>query len=143
MLRVTSHRFHRRGFTLLEVAIACAMFVIVGLVLAELLHLVGRQERAADARQAALRAVANRLEGLQARSWNDLPIGKTDETPPDDVLLLLKSARMQSEVTAEEDGVTRQIRVQLDWRDPAGNWLPPIALSAWKHRPVSSSEEQP
>jgi Tfp pilus assembly protein PilV len=144
MLRVThQHRRPRRGFTLLEVGIACVMFVVVGLVLAELLHLVARQERSADARQAALRAVANRLEQLQARAWDDLPVAKKDETPPDDVLLLLKSARMQAEVIDVEEGAVRQIRVQIEWRDPAGNWLPPVALSAWKHRPASTSEGQP
>jgi type II secretory pathway component PulJ len=143
MLRATSkHRRHRRGFTLLEVGIACAMFVIVGIVVAELLHVVARQERTADARQAALRAVANRLEQLQARAWDELPVAKMDERPPEDVLQLLKNARMQSEVTAVEEGAARQIRVQIDWRDPAGNWLPPVALSAWKHRPAKS-EEQP
>jgi type II secretory pathway pseudopilin PulG len=141
MLRVTlTHRHRRRGFTLLELTTACAMFVVVALVVAELVHGITRQERSADARQAALRAVANRLEQLQARDWDDLPVAKTDETLPDDVQMLLKTARMQTEVTTVEEGAARQIRVQIDWRDPAGNWLPPVALSAWKHRP--RSEEQ-
>lgn len=141
MLRVTLNHRHRRGFTLLELTTACAMFVVVALVVAELIHVITRQERSADARQAALRAVANRLEQLQARDWDDLPVAKTHETLPDDVQLLLKSARMQTEVTAVEAGAARKIRVQIDWRDPAGNWLSPVALSAWKHRP--GSEEQP
>ncbi len=142
MLRVTTNHRRRRGFTLLEMGIACAMFLVLGIVLAELLNLVARQERSADARQAALRAVANRLEQLQARAWDELPVANTDDELPEDVRLLLKSARMQTEVAAVEDGA-RQIRVQMDWRDPAGNWQAPVVLTAWKHRPNSNSKEQP
>ena len=135
----------RTAFTLLEMVLACAMFVLCGVIVAEMLHLFARQERAVDARQAALRAVANRLEQLQARTWEELPVSPlADEPPPTDVTSLLKGATMQTEVVDAENGAAREIRVQVVWSDPAGNRAQPIALSAWKHRPAArSAEEQP
>ncbi|WP_254507003.1 hypothetical protein [Anatilimnocola floriformis] len=145
MKRRPAHRAaaHRSAFTILEMTIASAMFVACALVVAQLLHLIARQERATDARQAALRAVANRLDVLQAQTWEQLAVRVvTDEAAPEDVLLLLKTATMHSEVVALDDDASRQIRVWVEWRDPAGNRVQPIELSAWKHRPAPV-EEQP
>ena len=134
---------HHRAFTVLEVAIAAVLFVASAVVVAQLLHLIARQERATDARQLALRAVANRLEVLQAQAWEQLEVRKPmEETVPENVLLFQKSAKMHSEVVAVEEGAARQIRVWIEWRDPAGNPVQPLELSAWKHRP-GSAEEQP
>jgi len=134
---------NRHAFTLLEVTLASAVLIACAVVIAEMLHLVARQERTTDARHAALRAVANRLEVLRAHGWDELgerPL--RDDPVPEEVRSLLKNAKLQSEIVAVEDGAARQIRVQLTWRDAAGNRVQPIELSAWKHRPARQ-EEQP
>ena len=136
-------RSHRRAYTILEVTIASVMFIACAVVIAQMLHLIARQERATDARQAAIRTVANRLEVLQASSWDELEVRPArDEPVPEIVLAVLKTATMHSEVSAVEEGAARQIRVWIEWRDPAGNRVQPIELSAWKHRPTSA-EGQP
>jgi prepilin-type N-terminal cleavage/methylation domain-containing protein len=136
----------RRGFTLLEVTIAAALLILCGAVIAQMLHLVARVERSSDARQAAVRAVANRLEQLQARSWDKLPVAKrTAEAAPAEILQVLPRAQLWTEVIELEEGQLREIRVQIDWTDAAGNPVQPVSLSAWKHRPATAAakEEQP
>ena len=145
MSRRNAHhcRSHRSAYTVLEVTLASVMFIACAVVVAQMLHLIARQERATDARQAAIRAVANRLEVLQASTWEELEVRPAkEETVPENVLAILKTATMHSEVTAVEDGAARQIRVWIEWRDPAGKRVQPLELSAWKHRPTSA-EGQP
>lgn len=126
----------------MEVSIACVMLIAGGAIVAQMLHLIARQERSTDARQAAIRAVANRLEVLQASDWDELEIRPaTEETVPANVLAVMKTATMHSEVTAVEDGAARQIRVWIEWRDATGKQVQSLELSAWKHRP--QAEEQP
>lgn len=135
-----------RGFTLLEVSAASMILIVTCALMAQLLFLVSRQERAAELRQTALRAVANRLEQLQARGWDELPVAKAaEEAAPAEVLALQPQAIMRTEVTAAEEEAVRQIRVQIEWPDAVGNRMEPISLSAWKHRPATaaSSEAQP
>lgn len=143
--------YRRRGFTLLEVTVAAALMILCGAIVAQMLHLVARLERSSDARQTAVRAVANRLEQLQARSWDELPVAKrTAEPVPAEVLQVLPRAQLWSEVIEQEGGPgrensVREVRVQIDWPDAAGNRVQPVSLSGWKHRPTAAAakEEQP
>lgn len=143
------HHPRRRGFTLMELTIAAALLILCSAVITQMLHLVARMERASDARQAAVRAVANRLEQLQARSWDELPVAKrTAEATPAEVLQLLPRAQLWTEVVEQEKSaaiLVREIRVQIDWTDAAGNRVPSVSLSAWKHHPATTAakEKQP
>lgn len=133
----------RRGFTLLEVTIAAALLILCGVVIAQMLHLVARVERSSDARQAAARAVANRLEQLQARSWDKLPVAKrTAEAAAAEILQVLPRAQLWTEVLEQEAGQVREIRVQIDWTDAAGNQVQPVSLSTWKHRPATAAAKE-
>ena len=135
---------HRTGFTLIEVTIACMLLILCAAVVAQMLHLVARQERITDLRQTALRAVANRLEQLQARAWDELPVAaRSAEPAPAEVLQLQPKAQLWSEVLEQEDGQVREIRVQIGWPDAAGNQVQPVSLSAWKQRTASAPEAQP
>jgi Tfp pilus assembly protein PilV len=137
-------RRHRRAFTLLEVTIACLLLILCAAVVAQMLHLLARQERVTDVRQTALRAVANRMEQLQARAWDELPVApRTAEALPAEVLQLQPRAQLWSEVLEQEDGRVREIRVQIDWPDAGGNTVQPVSLSGWKYRVASSPETQP
>jgi len=121
---------------------ATAVILIVCMVLfAQLLALIGKQERIADARQVALRTAANRLEGLLAKDFAELPLAGNTESPALELLELLPSAEMKVQVSAVESAAeqpaAKQIRVEITWLDAAGVRVPGVALSAWKHAEVA------
>ncbi len=140
-MRANTRRL-RRGSLLVEVTAAAVIVVVCCALLAQMLFLIARQERTAEARQVAWLSAANRLEQLLAREWADLPVAEAAEGKvPAELLRLLPTAQMRTQVIAVEDGAARQVSVEIVWRDQAGVSVQPVSLSAWKHRPPT--EVQP
>jgi Tfp pilus assembly protein PilV len=136
-MRTLFHAFNRRrGISVLEVSAASVVLIMAFMLLAQMLVLIARHERNAEAREVALREVANQLEVALARSWEDWKIGELQElTPAKEVLALLPTAKLTTQVSAGEDADSKQLRMELTWKDSTGEFVSPVSLVAWKHRP--------
>lgn len=134
-------RRQRRGSLLVEVTAAAVIVIVCCALLAQMLFLIARQERTAEARQVAWLVAANRLEDLVAKEWADLPVADAaSDKVPAELLRLLPSAKMHSQVIASEEDTARQVRVEISWTDRAGLAVQPVSLSAWKHRPAAEAQ---
>ncbi|WP_145094344.1 hypothetical protein [Anatilimnocola aggregata] len=130
----------------MELAAAGVVLVACLALFAQILFLVGKQERAAEARQVALRTAANRLETLLAKNWDELTVTEpTAEAASAEVLALIPSATMSVQVSLATEPVdqppAKQIRVEVSWTDSAGAFVQPVGLSAWKHQPRPEANE--
>jgi hypothetical protein len=139
---IRRHPRARRGLAIVEITAASVLLIACFALLAQLLFLIAREDRAIEARQAATCAVANELEAVMARDWADLGVGEPLEVDvPPQVLALLPSASMRTHIEAGAEEGSKRIRVEIDWTDASGNTVAPISLTAWKHR--RSQDEQP
>jgi hypothetical protein len=127
----------RRGVAIVEISAASLVLIMAIMLLAQLLYLVARQERASEARELAGRTAANELEAMLAEDWEELQIDEgIDVSPPEEVLRILRSATLKRQVLAGHDASSKQLRVELAWHDASGEPVSPVTLVAWKHRPA-------
>lgn len=135
-------RRQRRGVSVVEVSAASVVLICAFMLLAQLLYLIGRQERSAEARELAVQTVANELEAMLAEDWEALTIGEAQETKaPEEVRSLLSNLSLKRQVLAGEEAASKQLRVELTWRDSTGTLVSPVTLVAWKHRAEAAPEE--
>jgi type II secretory pathway component PulJ len=132
----------RRAITLLEVAVAIILLGAVATLCLRMIRATAAQHQAIGQRQTAIREVANLIEHLGARSWQQL----TSETVGD-VQLSEQAGRSLpgAECTIEVDRPPEQpeakrIRISLRWQDRAGQFVRPVCLTAWRYRTVSVEE---
>ncbi|WP_425614827.1 hypothetical protein NA78x_004706 [Anatilimnocola sp. NA78] len=129
---------------MIELSATAVVLIVCMVLFAQLLALVGKQERVAAGRQVALRAAANRLEQLLAKDFGELAVTTAkDETTPAEVLKQLPSAQLSVQVSAVEppagEVAAKQIRVAITWRDAAGVTVPGVALTGWKHQSAEAA----
>jgi hypothetical protein len=138
-IKQTRIRNRRRGVAIVEITAASLVLIMAIMLLAQLLHLVARQERASEAREAAVRTAANELEAMLAEDWEALTIDEGIEvSPPEALRQLLHSVTVKRQVSAGEDASGKQLRVQVSWRDASGELVSSVTLVAWKHRPPNT-----
>jgi hypothetical protein len=102
--------------------------------LAQLLGTVAQERRLARQQTVALREATNLMEDLASRGWDEIrPQGLASLGLSEECRRVLPDGKLQVEVTPEDQDAKR-IRVQIDWRTPAGNRVEPVRLVAWKYR---------
>lgn len=134
-------RTQRRGFTLIEISAAAFIMMATFALLAQVLLLVQRQERAAEARQLATQEAANRLERTMTLDWDKLTVGeRVEHSVSAELTRLLPSAKLFLQVEQEALLEAKRVRVEISWQGPAGVAVQPIVLTAWKHRPAAEAQ---
>ncbi len=127
---------NRSGSVLQEALAAVAMGGIVVVGVAQLLAVASRQWVASEQRSLAVREAGNALEEVFSRPWagvqndkmSDIQLSQTGKE-------LLPDAKLRVTATASEsEKDSQQIRIELDWRNPAGQRAAPVRLVAWRYR---------
>ena len=126
----------RRGFTLLELSVACVLLAAAMVVAVQLLGWVALGRRAAERRQWASQEVANVMEHFTAGGWenatpeqaNTIRLSKPARDVLPDADLFVAVAMPESEPGA------KRITVELKWRNHAGEFDAPVRLTAWMYR---------
>jgi hypothetical protein len=126
----------RRGSIFLEVCMALFMLGAALGVIAQLLVIAAQQKRGYERRSLATQEAANLLERVIARPWDALAAGPVDQLDlPASAKTQLPEAQVRAEVIEEEGKPTqKQIQIQVDWVNRAGQRERPVQLVAWKHR---------
>ena len=132
-VRVSSPR-GRRGYGLIELAIAVFLLTVSLGVMVKAVTWVGIERRAADRRVMALQEVSNLIERLSAEPFEK--ITKEHAKAIADVspgTRSLPGATWDFEVTDSKDGqvVSKRISAKLRWNDRSAGWDGPVALSCW------------
>ncbi len=135
MITPCSHkRSVRRGSLLLESALALMMLVMAMTLTVQILNAAAGGRRGAERRDRALIEVANLMEQITARPF--------DQVTPDlakSVALSagakrsLPSAELKVAV-ADSERDARRIAITLRWRARSGEWESPLVLVSWINR---------
>lgn len=127
----------RRGYVLLEVAMAVVLLLAAMALAVRLVYLVGLEQRAGDRRAWALQTVANLAERAESEPF--------DAVTRDRLLVLAKSlgaadrlpsAEWSTEVSDTQVGATsaKRLRLRLRWKGTKGEWDAPARLTTWIYR---------
>ncbi len=126
-----------RGITLVEVVASAALLTILLAVLAHVLTIVAMQRRSGNRRLLAVEEVANVMERIALRQYDELQ----EEQPPkvplsDEAQRSLPGAALTIEVSPEgtRPPLGRRVTVQLTWENRSGQTNRPVRLSAWRYR---------
>jgi len=142
----------RRGSLLLEATIAAVLIAAVLIGVAQLLAVTAVQQRDFDRQQLATQTVANVMEDVAARPWDELASDEggdfTAMELPAAVTERLPDARLEMAATdvgadeAEAALPARRIVIQLDWINSAGMRVEPVTLTAWRFAPLDAGEAE-
>jgi prepilin-type N-terminal cleavage/methylation domain-containing protein len=126
----------RRGFSMVEIAVASLLLAIAMTVTVQVLGWVAAERRVVDRRQCAVGEAANILERLTARPWEKLtPEAVKSLSLSEDA----KRALPDGELTvalheSNQDRDARRIALRIRWRNRSGEWDAPVRLVAWTYR---------
>ena len=127
----------RRGISLIELIAAAALLTVLLLVLAHVLALVSVQRRASDRRMLAVEEVANVMEQIAVREYEELLVDQPFEIPLSDAAQKsLPDAQLTIEISPTEmqPPTGKRITVELVWQNRAGQTNGPVRLTAWRYR---------
>jgi hypothetical protein len=128
----------RRGSLLAEVAMAAVMLMIAMTLTVKVLGYVGHQRRVSEYRQRAIQEVANVMERLTARPFDEITAEQARRlTPSPSARQSLPEAELAVGVAEDQPGAGRsakRIAVRLRWRGRAGEWEAPVRLTTWIER---------
>lgn len=133
---VVRHSARCRGFTLLEVAVAAAVLVLLMAVTVQMLGWAAAERRAAERRQWALQEATNVLERLTAQSWDSLTAEAVASVElSSQARAVLPDAELKIEVTNRPGPPSaKQLVVDVRWQRPAGQSVASVRLSSWVYR---------
>lgn len=132
--RIGFSRRNRRGYGLIELAIAVFLLTVSLGVMVKAVTWVGIERRAADRRIIALQYVSNVLERLAMEPYDATTSEKAKAfaagSPP---LNGLPGASWEFEVVEVKDipVAGKRITARLRWNDRSAGWDGPVALSCW------------
>ena len=125
----------RRGFLLMEVIVAAAVFGALLTVCLQLVSAAAAQRRAAQQRAAALTELGNVMERLATRPWPELTAAAAAEKLPPDLAARLPGAVLHVAVaTPAAEPAARQVTATLSWEDRNGKPVAPLRLTTWRYR---------
>jgi prepilin-type N-terminal cleavage/methylation domain-containing protein len=134
-------RSARRGMTLVEMVIAASL---LGVLFGAVGQFLGRWEaarRAAEERVLALRAVENVLERSAAAVRRQT--GVTNVALPADVEARLNAPRLEVSVGSRDESDLSAVTASLSWRNPQGEQVAPVVLTAWLPVEIAPAGGQP
>lgn len=127
-------RTARRGYGLVELAMAVFLFMVAMSLLVRVVGWVGRERRAAERRLMAVHEISNILERVSAEPYDRIDAKRVEELAGTSVAAAaLPEPRWEAEVTAADVPAPRskRVRLSLRWKSLAGNWEAPVRLVAW------------
>jgi len=126
----------RRGFTMVEILASVVMLATAMSLTVQLLGALAAERRAAERRLCAVQEVANLMERVSARPWEEVTPESLRAVKLSPVALrALPGAELAATVDdASADEGEKRIDLRLKWRDRAGGWTAPVRLSAWVYR---------
>ena len=127
----------RRGMTLTECVVALGVLSIAMVAVVQLLGTMASQRRAAEQRRVALQELANQAESLAAAPWEELdPATLTRWQASPELAAALPTASCRIEIKEiDEELLTRQVRLQVDWKNSSGQTVKPVELTIWRYQP--------
>jgi type II secretory pathway pseudopilin PulG len=129
-------RRYRRGFTIVELCVTCALLGAAIPLTVSTLGAVARQRRAAETRQAAIEAADNALERLSAASFEELTpeeLADAERGLPADEWL--PGGQIKLQLTEPSGPVAaKRIDAELSWQLHPGASRDRVRLSGWKYR---------
>jgi Tfp pilus assembly protein PilE len=127
----------RRGFTLVETAVAFGLMAMLIAVCLQMLSTMAAERRAVERRAVAMQEAANVVERIAALPWEQLT--------PERLSAMDLSRSVQESLPGgvaqvslepvEADPSARQIRVEITWVHPADNSEAPVSLRFWAYAP--------
>jgi len=131
-------RLRRGGYTLVEVVLSVVVLLSAMTVVVKLLGWVGLERREADRRSWAVQEVANVMERLTARPFDEITAEQAGRlTLSPSARQSLPEAELAVGVAEDQPGAGRsakRIAVRLRWRGRAGEWEAPVRLTTWIER---------
>lgn len=130
-------RARRRGYGLVELAMAILLVLVAMTLLVRGLALAGAERRVADRRLWAVEAASNVLEriaaepfeGLTADAARALAAGAQADR-------VLPGAEWEVAVDADRGAPVpaKRVALKLRWKDRSGGFVAPVRLTAWVYR---------
>jgi hypothetical protein len=124
---------------LAELAMAIVLFMVAMTLVVKVLGWVAHQRRAGDRRELALMEVANLMEEITARKFEQvtpelgqrLLLSESARQRLPDAQLDLKIGRAEEQGSRELPA--KRIAIQLRWRGSGGLWEAPVRLASWMY----------
>jgi hypothetical protein len=118
----------------LEVSVAILVVATAMVAASQLLAVAAKQQRALDRRVLATREAANLMEHVMARPWNELTEERVASLSlSSEAKRRLPGCQATIKVTTDEQALkAKQVVVQIDWLDGAGQRVQGVQLAAWK-----------
>jgi len=131
-----ARRSNRKGVSLIEMIVAV---VLLGAVMTTAVPVFGwtiQQRRAANQRQFAIQEVANLMERVAADDWADVSKQSLEDLAPTQRMRQALSDPEWDFRVTQVDGppVAKRVKIQVTWRDRAGNQVSPVRLIGWLHQ---------
>jgi len=120
--------------TLLELIMSLMILGVALVSTVQLLATAARQRRSIHERRLALAEVANQAERIALLQWDEIVADKMTEWQPSAELAdALPAARCSLRVSEKSgDAKARQVRIQVDWTNGAGQPVDPVGITVWK-----------
>ncbi len=135
----------RKGFSILEAFVSMILISATVSIAIPALRVINFQRKSIDQRLLATMEVANLGERIAAdNSWHSLTPDRLAQYQSG-MLKQLNLKEPQLSVTLiqnKKEPTKRQVRIQLSWKNPYGEWVDPLLLSLWFHRERSSNESK-
>ena len=124
----------RRGYGLIELAIAIFILTVVLGVMVKVVHGVGIERRAADHRLLAIQEASNLMERLTSEAFDTLSNERAKAIS--EGLLPIKGlpgASWRIDVSELKGGPLpgKRLSVRLRWQDRSQGWDGPVSLTSW------------
>lgn len=126
----------RRGYALVEIAMAVMVLMAAMSLAVKVLAGVGQQRRATERRLLALQELANAVERVNAEPFDALNAGRARELSRPAAHSALSKADWQAELTADDAGPVagKRVTVRVRWKGPSGEWSAPVSLTTWVYQ---------
>lgn len=123
----------RRGFTVLEVFVACVVLLAALTAALGMLGRLARVRRANEERQWAVEELENVLERLTTRSWNELKTERIDaESLAARARAVLPGCRMTFNIALEDGSPPgKRIDAELRWQSGSARTESHVQLATW------------
>ena len=140
--KVESNRrmiIRRRGVSLIELAAAGVLLAVILAVCAQFFRATAIQRRGLEARRVAMQEVANLMERLCARPWEEItPESPGPIEPSEEGRKALADGQVEIDVFQPDDEPSaKRITVVLRWQPQPDQPPRSVRLVAWKYRPGS------
>jgi len=127
---------------MLELTVAAAMMAVLLATSVQMLRVISGQQRAAERRALALRAVQAVAEQLENAPWDQLTSESAKQASiPHQVETYFPGAKLTATVVEEPIPLTsKRIMIEFTWTGPDGRAVAPARLTAWAYPDASSPQ---